>query len=629
MKVSPLFEKNLAALRLPLYVPLIRKLKRFKESKKFEPLLDLDPLNLNILEIKTKKKLYENPLKELQDTLEEINKKFVTHPVLFFYGVGNGYLYKALLQNTNFKRIIVFEKEVELLFLALNLADFSQDLIIGRLVLLLSSEFSPSLSKVIFQSNELKLLLRSYYLHLHSDFYAKYHKDILKINAINKNSIITSSLHQGNDPRDALQGIAQFSEHLSKMIMRPSLEELIAKHKGKAQTAIIVATGPSLAKQLPLLKKYAKRASIFCLDASYSILAKHNIKPDYVLALERIRPTADFFDNDFGEFDKDILFIMLTLVHPKCLEFLERNKRKYMLVPRSLPFSVDVRPQGFGELTGMSVSHMSFQLALYLKHTNIILIGQDLAFGEDGKAHSKGYSRGEEQGILSLPRTKIKAYGGKGFVETTEIWKLFKEIFDNLIEFKPKEVKVYNCTEGGARIEGAIEKPFKEVCEDLLTKDLKKPFTKLKAYPKAKQNELMLYSYKRIRTHIRQSELIIKECKKVGKQIRALTQGKKQRLPLDTIFHNIEKLKDKLGTSKYGYLNEILGPSVFHNENSFAPLFLQNVENEAERQNKLVAWIYSSEALIDEIHNLVLLQNEVLKKTIVPLRDVLEKRGVI
>ncbi len=37
----------------------------------------------------------------------------------------------------------------------------------------------------------------------------------------------------------------------------------------------------------------------------------------------------------------------------------------------------------------------------------------------------------------------------------------------------------YNCTEGGARIEGTIEKPFLWACENLLDKDLNKPFENL------------------------------------------------------------------------------------------------------------------------------------------------------
>ncbi|MEE6616748.1 6-hydroxymethylpterin diphosphokinase MptE-like protein, partial [Campylobacter coli] len=81
---------------------------------------------------------------------------------------------------------------------------------------------------------------------------------------------------------DALQGIEQFVYNLPQMITHPSYKELLSKRKGISDTAIIVSTGPSLTKQLPLLKKYASKATIFCADSSYPILAKHGIKPDYV-----------------------------------------------------------------------------------------------------------------------------------------------------------------------------------------------------------------------------------------------------------------------------------------------------------------------------------------------------------
>ena len=55
------------------------------------------------------------------------------------------------------------------------------------------------------------------------------------------------------------------------------------------------------------------------------------------------------------------------------------------------------------------------------------------------------------------------AYGGEGKVESSEIWTLFRQIFENFITFS--QAKIYNATEGGARIESAIEKPFKELCE--------------------------------------------------------------------------------------------------------------------------------------------------------------------
>ncbi|EEU7008226.1 motility associated factor glycosyltransferase family protein, partial [Campylobacter jejuni] len=66
----------------------------------------------------------------------------------------------------------------------------------------------------------------------------------------------------GNDSQDALQGIEQFIYNLPQMIKNPSYKELINKRAKLSDTAIIVSTGPSLTKQLPLLKKYANKATI-------------------------------------------------------------------------------------------------------------------------------------------------------------------------------------------------------------------------------------------------------------------------------------------------------------------------------------------------------------------------------
>ncbi|EOH7148894.1 6-hydroxymethylpterin diphosphokinase MptE-like protein, partial [Campylobacter coli] len=86
----------------------------------------------------------------------------------------------------------------------------------------------------------------------------------------------------------------QLVYNLPQMITHPTYKELLNKRKGLSKTAIIVSTGPSLTKQLPLLKKYQNKATIFCADSSYPILAKHNIKPDYVCMLERTELTAEF-----------------------------------------------------------------------------------------------------------------------------------------------------------------------------------------------------------------------------------------------------------------------------------------------------------------------------------------------
>ncbi|HEC1554420.1 TPA: motility associated factor glycosyltransferase family protein [Campylobacter upsaliensis] len=631
MLKSEFFDKNIKALKA-VDVELSKKLNKIKETKKFDLIFNKDPLDLNIIELKTREKIYENPLKELEEKLKFIGEKRSLNPVLFFYGIGNGFLYKALLQNKTHQKIIVFEKDLELLFLALNLSDFSEDLASRRLIITLNKDMNPIKALQLFTSNVFALLYRSYFLELHCDYYEKQKKDILTINRLNKNAIIELSLKNGNDPGDALQGIDQFIQHLPQMLTHPSMDSLLAKRKDKAETAIIVATGPSLNKQLPLLKKYAKRASIFCLDASYAILAKENIKPDYVLSLERVEATSKFFDNDFKEFDKDILFILLTLTHSKTLNYIEKNHREYMLAPRMLPLSQELKLKEFGFLNGWSVAHMAYSIAWALGHKNIILIGQDLAYAKDGTTHSKNYPRGldtAKREISTLEQRELKAYGGKGKVKSTKIWSIFKDFYEQLIYLSRNSCKTYNATEGGARIEGAIEKPFKELCETLLTKDIKKPLPKPKALPRNKQNELMLQSYKKLKSFIKSSENLGKECKRLSNQIKTITQGNTQKHSLESICQNIETFKNKIGQKRYYYLSEILGPSTFHSESLLSPLYLSSVKNDSDRQNKLVAWIYANEAWVDEIYNLIFMQNGVIKRAIVPLRETLEKRKLL
>ncbi|MBX1529715.1 motility associated factor glycosyltransferase family protein, partial [Campylobacter jejuni] len=121
----------------------------------------------------------------------------------------------------------------------------------------------------------------------------------------------------------------------------------------------------------------------FCADSSYPILAKHGIKPDYVLSLERIPLTSEFFNNDFGEFDKDIVFVCAGVVHPKTIEYL-KNKT-FIITQKILAFPYYINLKNFCYAAiGFSVAHMAYEFATHLNYKNIIFIGQDLAYAEDG-----------------------------------------------------------------------------------------------------------------------------------------------------------------------------------------------------------------------------------------------------
>ncbi|EIK3658461.1 motility associated factor glycosyltransferase family protein, partial [Campylobacter coli] len=368
--------------------------------------------------------------------------------------------------------------------------DFSNELQSARLMILQTSSLDIEFFSNFCSSKPFFQFSRIYFLELMSHYYERFHEDILGLNKKLAENFKNSIVSHGNDPLDALQGIEQFVYNLPSMITHPSYKELLSKRKNLSDTAIIVSTGPSLTKQLPLLKKYASKATIFCADSSYPILAKHGIKPDYVCMLERTEITAEFFNNDFWEFDKDIVFIVKSVTHPHTIKYLQKNNRAFILVSTYASFIQYLKLDYFGYFNmGFSVAHMACYLSLHLNHKNIIFIGQDLAYAENGNSHPDDYQNSANYESQMYEHILTEAYGGKGEVKTHHVWLMFKQNLEQDIEKIQKylDTKVYNCTEGGARIEGTIEKPFLWACENLLDKDLNKPFEKLEPLSLNKQ----------------------------------------------------------------------------------------------------------------------------------------------
>ncbi|EJH3885449.1 motility associated factor glycosyltransferase family protein [Campylobacter jejuni] len=629
-----LFNKNIEALSNILLKESLKEIK----SSKFELILGKDNLDINLKDTSIKNNgggynenlLYQDPIKELQTMLNTYNDKYLLYPVLYFYGFGNGILFKALLQNKNHQHIIVFEKDIEIIWVMFHVLDFSNELQNSRLMILQTSSLDIEFFSNFCSSKPFFQFSRIYFLELMSHYYERFHEDILGLNKKLAENFKNIILRNGNDPLDALQGIEQFVYNLPQMITHPSYKELLSKRKGISDTAIIVSTGPSLTKQLPLLKKYANKATIFCADSSYPILAKHGIKPDYVCMLERDEIVAECFNNDFKDFDKDIIFLVASLVHKKTISYLEKNQRKYILIIKGQPFARCLGLDDYGYINaGMSVSHMAYELAENLGHNNIILIGQDLAYAKDGQTHSQGFihanlHNGDYE--RDLDRFSTTAYGGNGKVQSSEIWTLFRQIFENFIAFSKS--KTYNCTEGGARIESAIEKPFKELCENLLENKKDKKFKKLQVLNTKEQVKLGLKIYQKIKKNMNLSLNFKKECKKVQKQIHNLTHGK-NKLSLEQINQNIDKIKEKLSNKKYLFLQEILGPTLHHEQSILTPLYLKDIKDESDKQNKLFAWVYAHEALIENIIELLEVQDKRLKIAILPLQDFLEKKKAL
>ncbi|WP_173938594.1 motility associated factor glycosyltransferase family protein [Campylobacter coli] len=620
-----LFNKNIEALSNILLKESLKEIK----SSKFELILGKDNLDINLKDTSDNTFLYENVIDELNSMLNTYNDKYLLYPVLYFYGFGNGILFKALLQNKNHQHIVVFEKDIEIIWIMFHILDFSSELQSARLMVLQTSSLDIEFFSNFCSSKPFFQFSRIYFLELMSHYYERFHEDILGLNKKLAENFKNSIVSYGNDPLDALQGIEQFVYNLPQMITHPSYKELLSKRKNLSDTAIIVSTGPSLTKQLPLLKKYASKATIFCADSSYPILAKHGIKPDYVCMLERTEITAEFFNHDFGEFDKDIVFVCAGVVHPKTIEYL-KNKT-FIITQKVLAFPYYINLKNFCyAAVGFSVAHTLSYLATHLSHKNIIFIGQDLAYAENGNSHPDDYQNSANYESQMYEHILTIAYGGNRKVETHSIWLLFKNWFENemIPNTRKMGITTYNCTEGGARIEGTIEKPFLWACENLLDKDLNKPFEKLEPLSLNKQNEFLLKAYYKVYQSIKHcrdfSKILSNDFENIQSVYLSLNEKEED---LNLAIEKIDKFKNKLEDIKQMQdLYEILSPLLIQFELNLARIYVLNPKTKEDAFNKSILWIKEHLEFMELVYGHIKAQENALIKNILPLEEKLKER---
>ncbi|EOY0470258.1 motility associated factor glycosyltransferase family protein, partial [Campylobacter jejuni] len=530
-------------------------------------------------------------------------------------------------QNKNHQHIVVFEKDIEIIWIMFHILDFSHELQSARLMVLNTNKLEIQDYNELCSSKPFFQFSRIYFLELMSHYYERFHEDVLELNKKLAENFKNSIVSHGNDPLDALQGIEQFVYNLPQMITHPSYKELLSKRKGISDTAIIVSTGPSLTKQLPLLKKYANKATIFCADSSYPILAKHGIKPDYVCMLERTEITAEFFNHDFGEFDKDVLFVCAGVVHPKAIEYLKGRNRKYLITPRYLYFPIYIKLKYFDFLYNTpSVAHMSYFLSVLLNHKNIIFIGQDLAYAENGNSHPDDYQNSANYENQMYEHILTEAYGGKKEIKTHEVWIFFKQILEAMII--KYHITTYNCTEGGARIEGTIEKPFLWACENLLDKDLNKPFEKLEPLSLNKQNEFLLKAYYKVYQSIKHcrdfSKILSNDFENIQSIYLSLNEKEEY---LNLAIEKIDKFKNKLEDIKQMQdLYEILQPLRTQFELNLARIYVLNPKTKEDAFNKSILWIKEHLEFMELVYGHIKAQENALIKNILPLEEKLKER---
>ncbi|EAI7789874.1 6-hydroxymethylpterin diphosphokinase MptE-like protein [Campylobacter coli] len=543
-----LLEKNIQALLSGVNEPLGNKLLNFIQNKTCSR-FNIDE-NLNIYDKTHNVFMYENLEEEINFFYQSILEKTLRYPFICIYGIGNALLIKNLAKH--YKHLFVFESEIELFILALSTIDLSEELKVYKIVLFdcVAKDLEIQIA-MIFDQQSILEYLSLYEMFISSHYYLKYYEtSILSLNELCIKSASVAIRNADITCFLPLLTHGQFLQNIPSMLESIPFQRILNERKNKFENAIVVSAGPSLTKQLPLLKAYQDKAVIFCADGALSMLEKKGIVPDYVTNLDFTDLAMKFFQNK--ENLKQSIIALECATHPNVVYNLKAENCMIVLRNKALYQRFNLNDFGYID-TGTHVSHFSYTLALALGFKNIIMIGQDLAFDEKGNSHSKGFDFGEKfSGEENIDKLKVPAYAGKGEVLTHITWNDYRIKLEYLFACNSKEAKFYNATEGGARINFTEELSFKECCEKLLTKE-KPKFELPKSLTKNRSDKLLVKFKEKIQKDQENAKRFLDDALAL-KQILENILSKDFILPLEfleKVYQNIENFNHSLDTDEF------------------------------------------------------------------------------
>ena len=229
---------------------------------------------------------------------------------------------------------------------------------------------------------------------------------------------------------------------------------IVLRNIFKGLPGIIVATGPSLMKNLNLLKAARGKCVMIACDSSLKLLKEEGIEPDLIISI-------DFTENTLEDFEgadnlKNAYLVVDPEVYPEVCKKYSGRLFFIDLPEKPLCEWLSHLTADKGRIEkGLSVSHTAFLTAIYMGLNPIILTGQDLSF-PGNETHARGTSLGfpiNKSSFNDDNRMFVKNIFGYP-VRTNKSLLVFLHHYREIIN-RHQETTVIDATEGGAMIEGA------------------------------------------------------------------------------------------------------------------------------------------------------------------------------
>jgi len=293
------------------------------------------------------------------------------------FGMGIGHLFQIFCEQSK-GVVCLYEPNLEILRVTLELVDFSKELSQKNVRIASDMEMLKRYLQegYTYKANSVFISLSTYREILYPD----------KIDEIVR-TIETAIGSRITDYNTLKAGLTLSNkilmDNISYTLEETPLNEFKDFYKGK--TALIVSAGPSLDKNIEIIKKNRDKVVIFCVGTAFKSLEKNGIKPDFVNLIE-MHDCSSQVKNAGKEFDlSDINFI----IEPYTNTSIHKLKTRQTLI---FPSNSNPTNNYWSELTGVdnspyvtkgTVSFEAIFSAKIMGFSKIILVGQDLAYANN------------------------------------------------------------------------------------------------------------------------------------------------------------------------------------------------------------------------------------------------------
>ncbi len=402
-----------------------------------------------------------NPLEEACIWADQFNYNNM-EIVAVIFGLGNGIFVRELKNRLQEETItLIYEPSIELFEFVLNHYDISEILEDEKVILYVGTENREDFERALgscFDWKNIQSQIITKHPHYDKIFIEQYRDFLQDVNDNNERTIVNCN----TESFFGKKLIEHVISNLGEIKRANTIDEYFGKFPENVP-AIIVSAGPSLEKNIQDLKEAKGKAVIFVTDSAINYVLARDVIPDFIVCLDSNK--ADYhFSNPKC---KDIPFICCIEGNPRVIK-----EQKGRLILFSSYLFPDKFVNSFGKqipkvYSGGSVATGALSICAYLNFKQIILIGQDLAYGEKG-THVGGVTKGYKEYESST--RMIEGWNGE-LIKTRLDWYVYLKWFERFIPLL-EQVNVINATEGGAKIKGTTMMSLKEAIKTYCVKQI-------------------------------------------------------------------------------------------------------------------------------------------------------------